>query len=133
MTDEQRRYTTTSDIEVEPLYGPDDLAGWDPDDQLGAPGEFPFTRGVQPTMYRSRLWTMRQYAGFSSAADTNRRFKYLLEQGQTGLSVAFDLPTQMGYDADSASALGEVGRVGVPIGSIDVMEILPTDHPLCKI
>ena len=131
MTDEQKkRYVTTSDIEVQPLYGPDDLAGWQADAQLGSPGAFPFTRGVQPTMYRGRLWTMRQYAGFASAAETNRRFKYLLEQGQTGLSVAFDLPTQMGYDSDSPSAVGEVGRVGVPIGSIEDMEILTADLPL---
>src|SRR3954447_15268831 len=134
MTDDKaRRYTTTSDIEVKPLYGPEDLSAWDPADQLGTPGEFPFTRGVQPTMYRGRLWTMRQYAGFSSATDTNRRFKFLLEQGQTGLSVAFDLPTQMGYDSDATSALGEVGRVGVPIGSIDDMEILLADLPLGEI
>src|SRR4051794_10380336 len=134
MTDEKApRFATTSDIEVQPVYGPNDLADWDPDVQLGRPGEFPFTRGVQPTMYRGRLWTMRQYAGFSSAADTNRRFKFLLEQGQTGLSVAFDLPTQMGYDADSPAALGEVGRVGVPIGSIDDMEVLLADLPLADI
>jgi methylmalonyl-CoA mutase, N-terminal domain len=134
MTDEQnKRYVTTSDIEVQSLYGPDDLAGWDASEQLGRPGTYPFTRGVQPTMYRGRLWTMRQYAGFASASETNRRFKYLLEQGQTGLSVAFDLPTQMGYDADSASAVGEVGRVGVPIGSIDDMETLTADLPLGQI
>ncbi|HEY4956860.1 MAG TPA: methylmalonyl-CoA mutase family protein, partial [Caldimonas sp.] len=124
---------TTSDIEVAPLYEPADLRGWDPDTQLGRPGEYPFTRGVQPTMYRGRLWTMRQYAGFASANETNRRFKYLLAQGQTGLSVAFDLPTQMGYDADSAAALGEVGRVGVPIGSIGDMEILLDGLPLGEI
>ena len=94
------------------------------------PGEFPFTRGVQPTMYRGRLWTMRQYAGFASAAQTNERFRYLLEQGQTGLSVAFDLPTQMGYDSDAEFAAGEVGRVGVPVSSIDDMEILLDDLPL---
>src|SRR3954454_24866026 len=98
-----RTFRTTSDIEVQPLYGPEDLRGWQPDEQLGTPGEFPYTRGVQATMYRGRLWTMRQYAGFASAAETNRRFKFLLEQGQTGLSVAFDLPTQMGYDADAPS------------------------------
>src|SRR3954451_14413587 len=131
--DNARRFSTTSDIEVQPLYGPEDLDGWDAAEQLGQPGQFPFTRGVQPTMYRGRLWTMRQYAGFSSAADTNRRFKFLLEQGQTGLSVAFDLPTQMGYDADSPAALGEVGRVGVPIGSIDDMEVLLADLPLADI
>jgi len=131
MTDQpERRFRTTSDIEVEPLYGPEELAGWDPAEHLGRPGEYPFTRGVQPTMYRGRLWTMRQYAGFSTAADTNRRFKYLLAQGQTGLSVAFDLPTQMGYDPDSPAAAGEVGRVGVPISSIDDMEVLLDGLPL---
>jgi methylmalonyl-CoA mutase N-terminal domain/subunit len=131
MGDEQRHFRTTSDIEVAELYTPDDLVGWDPQTELGKPGEFPFTRGVQPTMYRGRLWTMRQYAGFATAAETNRRFKYLLEHGQTGLSTAFDLPTQMGYDPDSAAALGEVGRVGVPISSIEDMEVLlagPTCH-----
>jgi len=129
MADEQR-FRTTSDIEVEPLYTADDLTGWDSGEQLGRPGEYPFTRGVQPTMYRGRLWTMRQYAGFSTAADTNKRFKYLLAQGQTGLSVAFDLPTQMGYDPDAPAATGEVGRVGVPISSIDDMETLLADLPL---
>ena len=98
-TPERRaRFTTTSDIEIADLYTPADTADLDEDRDLGRPGEFPFTRGVQPTMYRGRLWTMRQYAGFASAAETNRRFRYLLGQGQTGLSVAFDLPTQMGYD-----------------------------------
>jgi methylmalonyl-CoA mutase N-terminal domain/subunit len=126
----ERRHHTTSDIEIEPLYTRDDLAGWDPEAQLGNPGEYPFTRGVQPSMYRGRLWTMRQYAGFANAAETNKRFKYLLEHGQTGLSVAFDLPTQMGYDPDAAAALGEVGRVGVPISSIDDMEVLLDGLPL---
>src|SRR6476469_7449335 len=102
-----QRYRTTSDIEVEPLYDESSLTGWDDADQLGRPGEYPFTRGVQPSMYRGRLWTMRQYAGFATAADTDKRFKYLLAQGQTGLSVAFDLPTQMGYDPDAAAAAGE--------------------------
>ena len=128
-----KRYQTTSDIEIEPLYGPEDMVDWDPRVQLGRPGEFPFTRGVQPTMYRGRLWTMRQYAGFASAAETNRRFKFLLEHGQTGLSVAFDLPTQMGYDADSAASLGEVGRVGVPIGSIEDMNTLLDGLPLGEV
>jgi methylmalonyl-CoA mutase N-terminal domain/subunit len=132
MADEQK-FRTTSDIEVDPLYTADDLHGWDPGDQLGRPGEYPFTRGVQPTMYRGRLWTMRQYAGFSTAADTNKRFKYLLAQGQTGLSVAFDLPTQMGYDPDAAAAAGEVGRVGVPISSIDDMDTLLADLPMGEI
>src|SRR3954466_14422948 len=133
MPDESRRYVTTSDIDVEPLYDAAALGQWDPAAQLRRPGEVPQTHGVQPTMYRGRLWTMRQYAGFSSAAETNRRFKFLLEQGQTGLSVAFDLPTQMGYDADSTAALGEVGRVGVPIGSIVDMEVLLADLPLAEI
>ncbi|MEX2548288.1 MAG: methylmalonyl-CoA mutase family protein [Chloroflexota bacterium] len=131
MSDQARRnFRTTSDIEVAELYTADDLSGWDPKTELGTPGEYPFTRGVQPSMYRGRLWTMRQYAGFSTAAETNRRFKYLLEQGQTGLSTAFDLPTQMGYDPDAPAALGEVGRVGVPISSIDDMEVLLADLPL---
>ncbi|MEO6349795.1 MAG: methylmalonyl-CoA mutase family protein [Candidatus Limnocylindrales bacterium] len=123
-------FRTTSDIEVADLYAPDGLDSWDPALELGKPGEFPFTRGVQPSMYRGRLWTMRQYAGFSTAADTNQRFKYLLAQGQTGLSTAFDLPTQMGYDPDSPAALGEVGRVGVPISSVEDMEVLLDGLPL---
>src|SRR5881275_1448532 len=98
---------------------PDDLARWDPATRLGAPGEFPFTRGIQPTMYRGRLWTMRQYAGFGTAEESNARYRYLLEHGQTGLSVAFDLPTQMGYDADDPRVAGEVGKVGVSISSLD--------------
>jgi methylmalonyl-CoA mutase, N-terminal domain len=127
------RFTTTSDLEIDDLYTAEDLAGWDADEALGYPGEYPFTRGVQPTMYRGRFWTMRQYAGFATAAETNRRFKYLLEHGQTGLSVAFDLPTQMGYDPDAPQAAGEVGRVGVPISSIDDMEVLLDDLPLGEI
>ena len=97
------------------------------------PGSFPFARGVQPTMYRGRLWTMRQYAGFGSAEETNKRFKYLLDKGQTGLSVAFDLPTQMGYDSDSEISKGEVGKVGVAIDSLDDMEILLEDIPLDQV
>jgi methylmalonyl-CoA mutase N-terminal domain/subunit len=97
----RERFETSSGIEVRDLYTPADTAGLDEDRDLGRPGEYPFTRGVQPTMYRSRFWTMRQYAGFATAEETNRRFRYLLEQGQTGLSVAFDLPTQMGYDSDA--------------------------------
>jgi methylmalonyl-CoA mutase N-terminal domain/subunit len=125
-----RRFITTSDIEIEPLYTATDLAGFDPERELGRPGEYPFTRGVQPTMYRGRLWTMRQYAGFATAAETNQRFRYLIAQGQTGLSVAFDLPTQMGYDPDAAPASGEVGRVGVPVSSIEDMEMLLEGLPL---
>jgi len=127
------RFATTSDIEIADLYTAADVAGLHEDRDLGRPGEYPFTRGVQPTMYRGRFWTMRQYAGFASAAQTNERFRYLLEQGQTGLSVAFDLPTQMGYDSDAAMAAGEVGRVGVPISSIDDMEVLLADLPLDQV
>src|SRR5438876_5608734 len=105
-------------------YTPQSLAGWDPASALGEPGEFPFTRGIQPTMYRGRLWTMRQYAGFGTAAESNRRYRYLLEQGVSGLSVAFDLPTQMGYDSDHTLAAGEVGRVGVAIDSVEDMAAL---------
>src|SRR5476651_220003 len=123
-------FLTSSGTEVRDLYTPADLAGLDEDRDLGRPGEFPFTRGVQPTMYRGRFWTMRQYAGFATAAETNKRFRYLLEQGQTGLSVAFDLPTQMGYDSDAMWAQGEVGRVGVPISSLADMDVLLGGIPL---
>jgi methylmalonyl-CoA mutase, N-terminal domain len=129
----RERFETSSGIEIQDLYAPADTAGIDEDRDLGRPGEPPFTRGVQPTMYRSRLWTMRQYAGFSTAAETNRRFRYLLEQGQTGLSVAFDLPTQMGFDSDAPEAEGEVGRVGVPISSIADMETLVDQIPLGEV
>ena len=129
------RFATSSDIEIADLYTADDLdaLGWEPERDLGFPGEYPFTRGVQPTMYRSRLWTMRQYAGFATAEETNRRFLYLLDQGQTGLSVAFDLPTQMGYDSDAPEAVGEVGRVGVPISSLADMEVLLDGLPLGEV
>ena len=120
---------TPSGIPVAPVYHPGD-APVDYAKDLGEPGAYPFTRGVQPTMYRSRLWTMRQYAGFGTADETNRRFKLLLEAGQTGLSVAFDLPTQMGFDSDSPRALGEVGRVGVAIDTVDDMHRLLADLPL---
>ena len=129
----RERFETSSGLEIRDLYTPADIAGLDEDRDLGRPGEPPFTRGVQPTMYRSRLWTMRQYAGFSTAAETNRRFRYLLEQGQTGLSVAFDLPTQMGFDSDAAEAEGEVGRVGVPISSLADMEVLVDQIPLGEV
>jgi methylmalonyl-CoA mutase N-terminal domain/subunit len=129
----QARFATTSDIEIADLYTPADTASLDEAIALGRPGEYPFTRGVQPTMYRGRFWTMRQYAGFASAAQTNERFRYLLAQGQTGLSVAFDLPTQMGYDSDAPAAAGEVGRVGVPISSIEDMEVLLADLPLDRV
>jgi len=115
---------TTSHVSVHPLYTPADLDGFDPERDLGFPGQFPYTRGVQATMYRGRLWTMRQYAGMGDADDSNKRYRYLLSQGTTGLSVAFDLPTQIGYDSDHEFALGEVGKVGVAIDSIDDMERL---------
>jgi methylmalonyl-CoA mutase N-terminal domain/subunit len=126
-------FRTSSDIEIADLYTAADVAKLDEERDLGMPGEFPFTRGVQATMYRGRLWTMRQYAGFTSAAETNRRFHYLLEHGQTGLSVAFDLPTQMGYDSDAPQSSGEVGRVGVPISSLVDMETLLAKLPLDQV
>jgi methylmalonyl-CoA mutase N-terminal domain/subunit len=118
---------------VDSAHVPGDLAGWDPDRDLGRPGEFPFTRGIQPTMYRGRLWTMRQYAGFGTATESNLRYRHLLAQGVTGLSVAFDLPTQIGYDSDHALAAGEVGRVGVAIDSIDDMAALFDGIPLDRV
>ena len=133
------RFTTSSpSIVIQPLYTPTDSAAQDGCAheymrRLGFPGEFPFTRGVQPNMYRGRLWTMRQYAGFGSAAESNRRYHFLIEQGQTGLSVAFDLPTQIGYDADHALALGEVGKVGVSISSLQDMRTLLRGIPLDKV
>jgi methylmalonyl-CoA mutase N-terminal domain/subunit len=129
--DEER--CTDSGIPVNALYGPEDLAGFDPGRALGEPGRDPFTRGIYPNMYRGRVWTMRQYAGFGSAAETNARFRYLLGQGQTGLSVAFDLPTQMGYDSDHAMAAGEVGKVGVAIDSLVDMRRLFDGIPLGEV
>src|SRR6185312_9389510 len=115
-----------SQSELHPLYTEDELQNstWNYDDQAGYPGQFPFTRGIQPTMYRGRLWTMRQYAGMGDAEESNRRYKYLLAHGTTGLSVAFDLPTQIGYDSDDPLAIGEVGKVGVAIDSIEDMQRL---------
>ncbi len=127
------RFTTASGIELPPLFLPDPGQEGDYAERLGFPGESPFTRGIHPTMYRGRLWTMRQYAGFGSAEESNRRYHYLLAQGQTGLSVAFDLPTQMGYDSDHPLAEGEVGRVGVAIDSIEDMEHLLAGLPLDRI
>ena len=126
----QPRFESSSGAEVDPIYGPEDLADWNYHEKLGYPGEYPYTRGVQPTMYRGRFWTMRQYAGFSDAEESNRRYKFLLEQGQTGLSVAFDLPTQIGYDSDDEMAEGEVGKVGVAIASLEDMETLMADIPV---
>jgi len=131
MPDEHR--FTDSGIEINPAYGPEDLEGFDPARDLGTPGEPPFTRGVYPTMYRGRLWTMRQYAGMGSAEDTNRRFRYLLEHGQTGLSIAFDLPTQMGLDSDHPRAEGEVGKTGVAIDSVEDMKRLFDEIPLDQV
>ncbi|MDP1568517.1 MAG: methylmalonyl-CoA mutase family protein [Vicinamibacterales bacterium] len=116
-----------------PFVHPDDLSGFEPDRDLGYPGTFPYTRGIQPTMYRGRLWTMRQYAGFGTAAESNQRYRYLLSQGVSGLSVAFDLPTQIGYDSDHTLAAGEVGRVGVAIDSLDDMAALFDGIPLDKV
>ena len=121
---------TDSGIEIRPVYTAADLEGWDPATRLGEPGEYPYTRGVHPGMYRQRLWTMRQYAGFGTAEATNERFKFLLEHGQTGLSCAFDLPTQMGYDSDHPRAEGEVGKVGVAIDSLADMRLLLDGLPL---
>ncbi len=131
VTDDVKR--TDSGIEIKAVYTADDLSGWDPAQQLGLPGKPPYTRGVYPTMYRGKLWTMRQYAGFGTAEATNERFKFLLNAGQTGLSCAFDLPTQMGYDSDHPRAEGEVGKVGVAIDSIADMRLLLKDLPLDKV
>ncbi|MGQ9509736.1 MAG: acyl-CoA mutase large subunit family protein [Thermodesulfobacteriota bacterium] len=129
----QPSFQTTSHIELKRLYTPLDISDLDYCNDLGFPGEFPFTRGVQPTMYRGRLWTMRQYAGFATAEETNKRYKFLLEHGQTGLSVAFDLPTQIGYDSDHPLAEGEVGKVGVAIDTLKDMEILFDGIPMDKV
>ncbi len=128
-----RRFTTISDMEVAPVYTPGDLPGFRYADQLGDPGAFPFTRGAYPSMYRCKLWTMRQFAGFGTPEDTNARFHFLLEQGQTGLSTAFDMPTLMGYDADHPRALGEVGREGVAVSSLADMEALFAGIPLDQV
>src|SRR6202171_5072551 len=126
-------FTTISGHPIERLYTQGDLAEWDPALELGVPGEPPYTRGIHPSMYRGRLWTMRQFAGFGSAEDTNKRFRYLLSQGQTGISVAFDLPTLMGYDSDHPLAIGEVGKCGVAISSLADMEVLFDQIPLADI
>ncbi len=124
------RYSSLSGLPIADVYTKDDLKDWDPTRDLGAPGEFPYTRGIYPTMYRGRLWTMRQFAGFGAAEDTNARFKYLLEHGTTGLSVAFDMPTLMGLDSDDPRARGEVGHCGVAVSSLEDMERLFEDIPL---
>ena len=128
-----QKFTTVSGYPIRQLYTAADLAGWDPERDLGQPGEPPYTRGIHPSMYRGRLWTMRQFAGFGTAEDTNARFRYLLAQGQTGLSVAFDLPTLMGYDSDHRLSLGEVGKCGVAISSLADMEALFDRIPLAEV
>ena len=129
----QDRFETSSGVEIDTVYTQEDLPDFDYIRDLGFPGEYPFTRGVQPNMYRGRIWTIRQYSGFGTAEETNQRYRYLLEQGQTGLSIAFDLPTQIGYDSDHPLARGEVGKVGVAIDNLRDMEILFQDIPLDKV
>ncbi|GAB4116841.1 MAG: methylmalonyl-CoA mutase family protein [Candidatus Caldatribacteriota bacterium] len=129
----KEKFFTGSGKEVARLYTPVDLEDFDYEKNLSFPGDYPFTRGVQPTMYRGRFWTMRQYAGFGTAEESNKRYRYLLSQGQTGLSIAFDLPTQIGYDSDHPMSMGEVGKVGVAIDSLEDMEILFKDIPLDKV
>ncbi|MBA2455228.1 MAG: methylmalonyl-CoA mutase, partial [Nocardioidaceae bacterium] len=125
--------STESGLPFESVYGPQDLAGWDPGERLGEPGQYPYTRGVYASMYSGRPWTMRQYAGFGTATESNARYHELIHAGTTGLSVAFDLPTQMGYDSDSSHAHGEVGKVGVAIDSIDDMRVLFDKIPLDEV
>ena len=131
--EKKNRFLTSSQIEIKDIYTPDDLAGFDPSRYLGDPGKYPFTRGIYPTMYRGRLWTMRQYAGFGTAEESNRRYRFLLSQGQTGISVAFDLPTQLGLDSDHPLAVGEVGKVGVAVDTLKDMDILFDQIPLDKV
>jgi methylmalonyl-CoA mutase N-terminal domain/subunit len=129
----EKQYTTISGVPIDPLYGPEQLRDFDVRRELAVPGEFPYTRGIHDTMYRGRLWTMRQFSGFATPEETNRRYHYLLQQGQTGLSVAFDLPTLMGYDADHALSDGEVGKCGASISSLEDMEILFRGIPLAGV
>src|SRR5271154_6748329 len=129
----QKAFTSISGHPIRRLYTEADLAGWDAERDLGLPGEPPYTRGIHSTMHRGRLWTMRQFAGFGTAEDTNKRFRYLLSQGQTGLSTAFDLPTLMGYDSDHPRANGEVGVCGGAIDSVEDVEILYRDLPLDQV
>src|SRR5213082_1451856 len=132
-SERKERFTTLSGLPIDRLYTEENLAGWNPDEALGYPGLYPFTRGIYPTMYRGRFWTMRQYAGFGTAVESNQRYRYLLSKGQVGLSVAFDLPTQIGMDSDHPLALGEVGKVGVAIDSLEDMETLFDGIPLEKV
>jgi methylmalonyl-CoA mutase N-terminal domain/subunit len=133
LPEQKTAFITTSSEPIDRLYTPLDVENLDYFEQLGFPGEYPFTRGVHPTLHRSRLWTMRMFAGFGTAEETNQRFKYLLDQGQTGLSIAFDLATLMGYDTDSPEALGEFGKCGVAVSSLKDMEILLDGIPLEKV
>ncbi len=133
LPERQEQFITTSSEPVERIYTPLDVAEMDYLEDLGLPGEYPYTRGIHPTLYRSKLWTMRMFAGFGTAEETNRRFKYLLDQGQTGLSIAFDLPTLMGYDSDAPEALGEFGKCGVAVSSLKDMEILLEGIPLDRV
>ena len=133
LPERQDQFITTSSEPVDRVYTPLDVADLDYQRDLGMPGEYPYTRGVHPTLHRSKLWTMRMFAGFGTAEETNSRFKYLLDQGQTGLSVAFDLPTLMGYDTDAPEAVGEFGKCGVAVSSLRDMEILLQDIPLDKV
>ncbi|MDO9347713.1 MAG: methylmalonyl-CoA mutase family protein, partial [Anaerolineales bacterium] len=133
MPERQEQFITTSSEPVNRLYTPLDIPDMDYVRELGLPGEYPYTRSVHPTLHRSKLWTMRMFAGFGTAEETNARFKYLLEQGQTGLSIAFDLATLMGYDSDAPEALGEFGKCGVAVSSLKDMEILLADIPLDKV
>src|SRR6266496_4747550 len=126
-------HRTESGFEFAPVYGPDALEGFEPEEKLGQPGRYPFTRGVYPTMYTQRPWTMRQYAGFGTARESNQRYRQLLAAGGSGLSVAFDLPTQMGYDSDDPVASGEVGKVGVAIDSVEDMRVLFGGIPLDQV
>lgn len=132
-TERKTKFETDSDVEIDTLYAPDNVGEIDYLKELGFPGSYPFTRGIHPTMYRGRVWTMRLYSGYASATESNRRYRYLLKRGQTGLSVAFDLPTQMGYDSDHALAEGEVGKTGVAIDSLEDMVILFREIPLDKV
>src|ERR1700676_1011018 len=129
----KEHFTTLAGLPIDRLYTQDDLSASDPELSIGYPGEFTYTRGIYPTMYRGRFWTMRQYAGFGTAVESNQRYRYLLSKGQAGLSVAFDLPTQIGLDSDHPLALGEVGKVGVAIDSLEDMETLFDDIPLEKV
>src|SRR4030042_3684574 len=129
----QDKFETSSGIGISPIYTPDDMPDFNYSAALGYPGEYPFTRGIQPNMYRGRLWTMRQYAGFGTAEESNKRYRYLLKQGLTGLSIAFQLPTQIGYDSDNPLARGEVGKVAVAIDTLEDMEILFKAIPLDKV